>query len=431
MMFRKTRIRLVTLNVVVVLLLLNGLGSAVYYTMKYRLYSQVDREMTKVSQRLAVDSLPRLHRIEDDPFPFNRQERKKFNDLDRRYVLLVWDSFGRVIGTAFGDRLEPEEYAEFQHNGKADGIETKTVNGQVYRVQTVTVPKKVVVGNRIQTAYQFQLIYNLAPEQNMLDSLLYVVIIGDIISIVIAIVAGWFLARRALIPIQVSWEKQQQFIADASHELRTPLTAIMVNLERLFRHPDHTIEQESEKIMIGMQEAKRLSKLVSDLLTLARSDSNELQIMNQSLRLDEVAMKCTQVFAQLAIAREIRLETDIQQPIEMVGDQERLHQLMVILLDNALKYTNEDGRIYVSCKKEGGRASILVKDSGIGIAKEDIPYLFDRFYRVDKMRSRATEGTGLGLSIAKWIVDAHHGKIQVSSEVGIGTSFLVTLPIKP
>lgn len=103
------------------------------------------------------------------------------------------------------------------------------------------------MGDHLQVAYQFQLIYNLAPEQNMLSSLLYVVVIGDIVSIVIAIIVGWFLARRALIPIQVSWEKQQQFIADASHELRTPLTAIMVNLERLFRHPDHTIEQESEK----------------------------------------------------------------------------------------------------------------------------------------------------------------------------------------
>ncbi|WP_432775868.1 ATP-binding protein [Brevibacillus gelatini] len=429
-MFRKTRIRLVTLNVIVVFLLLNALGSAVYYTMKYRLYSQVDRELAKVSQRLTIDPLPRLHRINEDSLPYNRLERKKYMDLDRRYALLVWDSFGRVIGTAFGERLEPEELPNFFHIGKPDGVETVTIKGQEYRVQTVTVPKKVIVGDHLQVAYQFQLIYNLAPERNMLSSLLYVVVIGDAVSIVIAIIAGWFLARHALIPIQVSWEKQQQFIADASHELRTPLTAIMVNLERLFRHPDHTIEQESEKIMIGMQEAKRLSKLVADLLTLARSDSNELQIMRKKIRLDEVVQKCTQVFSQLAIVKEISLETAIEEPLEIVGDEERLHQLMVILLDNALKYTNKGGTIFVSCKKEGNRVAILVKDSGIGISKENIPFLFDRFYRVDKMRSRATEGTGLGLSIAKWIVDAHHGKITVSSEEGKGTSFLVTLPWK-
>lgn len=429
-MFQKTRIRLVTLNVIVVFLLLNGLGSAVYFTMKYRLYSQVDRELTKVAQRLTIDPLPRLQKINEDPFPYNRSERKKFNELDRRYALIAWDGLGQVIGTAFGERLEPEDLPKFQHFNKPDGVETIPINGQVYRVQTVTLPKKVVIGDRIQLAMQYQVVYNLAPEQNMLSSLLYVVAIGDAVSIVIAVVAGLFLARRALVPIQVSWEKQQQFIADASHELRTPLAAILVNLERLFRYPDHTIEQESEKIMIGMQEARRLTKLVSDLLTLARSDSNELQILKQKLRLDELVLKCTQVFTELAIIKEVELKTEIEQPLEIVGDEERLHQLLVILLDNALKYTSEGGKIYVSCKREGQRVAVMVKDTGIGIPKEDIPFLFDRFFRVDKMRSRQTEGTGLGLSIAKWIVDAHHGKIQVSSEEGVGTSFLLTLPLK-
>ncbi|WP_312114665.1 sensor histidine kinase [Brevibacillus reuszeri] len=429
-MFQKTRIRLVALNVIVVFLLLNILGSAVYYTMKYRLYSQVDRELEKVTQRLIVDPLPRLQRVDEDVFPYNRQERKKFGELERRYVLLVWDGSGEVMGTAFGERLEPEDFPGFRHKGQSDGIETLSVNGQVYRVQTITIPKKVIVGNRPQVSSQFQLIYNLEQEQNMLSSLLYVVIIGGAVSIVIAMVVGLFLARRALVPIQVSWEKQQQFIADASHELRTPLAAILVNLERLFRFPDRTIEQESEKIMVGIQEARRLSKLVSDLLTLARSDSNELQIMPQKLRLDEIVQKCTQVFTQLAIVKQVNLETEIEQPLEMEGDEERLHQLLVILLDNALKYTNENGSIYVSCKREGQRVVVLVRDTGIGIPKEDTPYLFDRFYRVDKMRSRSAEGTGLGLSIAKWIVDAHHGKIQVSSEEGIGTSFLVTLPMR-
>lgn len=428
MMFRKTRIRLVTLNVIVVFLLLNGLGSAVYFTMKIRLYSQVDRELAKMAQRLKTDPFPRVQRVNEDPFPYNRIERKRFADMDRRFVLIVWDGLGQVLGTAFGERMDPEDLPKFRHVGKPDGVETLTVNGQVYRVQTVTVPKVVIVGERLQISQQFQLVYNLAPEQNMLSSLLYVVAIGDVVSIVIAIVAVCL--QRALIPIQVSWEKQQQFIADASHELRTPLAAILLNLERLFRYPDHTIEQESEKIMIGMQEARRLTKLVSDLLTLARSDSNELQIMVKPFRLDEVVKKCAQVFSQLAIAKEVSLETDIEEPLEIAGDEERLHQLLVILLDNALKYTNQGGRIFVSCKRDGQRVAVVVKDTGIGIAKQDIPFLFDRFFRVDKMRSRATEGTGLGLSIAKWIVDAHHGKIQVNSEEGMGTTFVVTLPLR-
>lgn len=429
-MFQKTRFRLVTLNVIVVFLLLNGLGGAVYLTMKVRLYSQVDQELEKVAQRLIHDPFPRLQGMNEAPFPYNRQERKKFADLDRRYVLLVWGKDGTFIGNAFGERMDPDDFIQFQPTGIENKIETMTVNQHTFRVYTVTAPKRTLVDNRMQVSRQFQLIYDLAPEQNMLNSLLYVVLIGNVISIVIAVLAGWFLAKRALVPIQQSWEKQQQFIADASHELRTPLTAILVNLERLFRHPEHTIEQESEKIMIGMQEAKRLSHLVSDLLTLARSDSNELQIMKKKFNLDEVVQTCTQVFTQMAIAKEVSLVTKIEKPLEMAGDEERIHQLLVILLDNALKYTPEKGNIYVSCQRDGQRIVIVVQDTGVGIPKEDIPFVFDRFYRVDKMRTKATEGTGLGLSIAKWIVDAHEGKIQVSSEEGEGTTFSVSLPVK-
>jgi signal transduction histidine kinase len=173
-----------------------------------------------------------------------------------------------------------------------------------------------------------------------------------------------------------------------------------------------------------------LNNLVSDLLTLARSDSNELQIMKQRFRLDEVVQRCTQVFSELAVVREVSLQTDIEQPLEMVGDEERIHQLLVILLDNALKYTLQGGNIHVICKREGQKVSISVQDTGIGIPKEDIPFVFDRFYRVDKMRSKTTDGTGLGLSIGKWIVEAHQGKIQVSSEAGAGTTVFVTLPLK-
>lgn len=152
--------------------------------------------------------------------------------------------------------------------------------------------------------------------------------------------------------------------------------------------------------------------------------------MKKRFNVNEVVQTCTQVFSQMAIAKEVRLETEIEESLDMMGDEERIHQMMVILLDNALKYTNPGGSIFVSCKREGQRVAIMVKDTGIGIPKDEIPLVFDRFYRVDKMRSKSTEGTGLGLSIAKWIVEVHQGKIQVSSEEGIGTSFLVTLPMK-
>jgi two-component system, OmpR family, sensor histidine kinase CiaH len=416
-MFRKTRIRLVTLNVIVFVLLLNGLGGALYASMQYRLYAQVDAELKQIGKRLLFD-----------PFPFFRAEKRRMLDVDRRMVFLLWDDRGELIRKEYGDSIDPAELLKFRPDGVADGIETLTVDGQTYRVYTLSIDKRVFAEGRVWKVKRIQMVVNLEPEEKMLNTLLYVLGIGGVVSIVIAVFAGLFLAKRALIPIQLSWEKQQRFIADASHELRTPLSVILVHLERLFRNPDHTIEQESENIWVSIQETKRLNKLVSDLLTLARSDSNELQIMKQHVRLDELAWKAVQSFQQLAELKEIDVQATIEQPLDMCGDGERLYQLLVILLDNALKYTKEKGTIKVTCRRDNHWVTMVVADTGIGIAKEDLPFIFDRFYRGDKMRSRKMEGTGLGLSIAKWIVDAHGGRIRVESEEGAGSSFTVMLP---
>jgi two-component system sensor histidine kinase CiaH len=418
-MFRKTRIRLVTLNVIVFVLLLNGLGSALYLSIQYRLYSQVDRELSHIGKR-----------IEQGQMPFFRPDRKKLPDVDRRIVFLLWDERGEIISKDFGETIDREDLLQFRPSDDRDGIETVTMNGQPYRVYTLTTDKRAFADGEIKRVRQVQLIYNLEPEEKMLNTLLYVLGIGGLVSILIAVFAGLFLAKKALIPIQLSWEKQQQFIADASHELRTPLSVILVHLERLFRYPDHTIEQESESISVSIQETKRLNKLVSDLLTLARSDSNELQIIRQRVRLDEIVRNSVQTFQQLAVLKEIQIETQIEQPLEMAGDEERLKQLLVILLDNALKYTNRNGRITVACRRDGSWATIVVEDTGVGISEKDMNFIFDRFFRGDKMRSRETEGTGLGLSIAKWIAEAHGGKIRAESVEGAGSRFTVTLPVR-
>lgn len=418
-MFKKTRIRLVILNTIVFVLLLNALGSALYFSIQYRLFSQVDRELVR-SGKWFVQVPP----------PFLKPERKRLPDVDRRIVFLLWDDRGGLISKDYGESLENGDLNLFHPVDRSKEIENVTVGGQVYRVYTMTTDKRVIDRGFIRNVSHIQLIYNLEPEMKMLDTLLYVLGIGGLVSILIALFAGLFLAKRALVPIQLSWEKQQQFIADASHELRTPLSVILVNLERLFRSPERTIEEESEHIMVSIQETRRLNKLVGDLLTLARSDSNELQILKQKVAMDELVQKSVHTFRQLAVVRGIEIETDIQQPLELNGDQERIQQLLVILLDNALKYSNEQGKIAVSCKREGQGITLVVKDNGIGIAKEDIPYVFDRFFRADKMRSRQTDGTGLGLSIAKWIVDAHGGRIRVESEEGAGATFTVWLPAK-
>ncbi|HEY2419868.1 MAG TPA: HAMP domain-containing sensor histidine kinase, partial [Neobacillus sp.] len=276
---------------------------------------------------------------------------------------------------------------------------------------------------------KIQIIYNLKREQEMLKHLLIVIGFGSLLSVFIAILAGIYLANKALIPIKRSWEKQQQFVADASHELRTPLSVMKLNLEHLFRYPDNSIVQESETILQAIQEINYMSKMTSDLLTLARSDSNQLQIIHETLQLDEILNQVVKDFKALALAKNIELTAEIS-PIVLVGDKERLKQLFVILLDNALKYTNENGSISVKSSVKNSRAVIDILDTGIGIPKTDLPYIFDRYYRGDKSRTRHLEGSGLGLSIANWIIQSHSGKIRMMSKEGEGTHVSVSLPLK-
>jgi two-component system sensor histidine kinase CiaH len=319
---------------------------------------------------------------------------------------------------------------KFRPVSTGQSLRTIQIDGHFYRILELPLEKDHKGQGKGNTDQIFQLVYNLQPEKEMLRHLLMVTGFEGIVSSVAAVVAGIYLANKALIPIQLAWKKQQQFVADASHELRTPLAVIKLHLERLFRHPNHTIEQESEHISEVIRETSRMIKMVSDLLTLARSDSNQLQILCQEIRLDKILERVTQQFKEVAMVKQIEFNTSISSPITMVGDEERLHQLFVILLDNAFKYNKEKGTVRVVCLKKASQAQIEIKDTGIGIAKNDIPYIFDRFFRGDKARTRTHEGTGLGLSIAKWIVEAHKGKIYVESELGVGTRFIIHLPIK-
>lgn len=237
----------------------------------------------------------------------------------------------------------------------------------------------------------------------------------------------FFLAGRALIPIQNSWEKQQQFVSDASHELRTPLAVIQSKTDVLFQSPSATIEEKAVDISTISKECRRLSKLVSNLLLLARSDSNQIEMDKKTFELDKLLEEIINPYKEIASYQEKAMILKVEHDITFMGDRERIHQMMVILLDNAMKYTNEDGHIQIDCTQTSNSIRIRVKDNGIGVKEEDIPNLFDRFYQGDKARSMS-EGAGLGLSIANWIVEKHYGKISVESKWGEGTCFEVIFP---
>lgn len=224
--------------------------------------------------------------------------------------------------------------------------------------------------------------------------------------------------------LQKLFESQRRFISDVSHELRTPLTTIQGNLDLLRRYGN-----DPKSLEAMQEEVRRMTVLVGDLLMLAKADAGQIPFAFRRLDLTRFIREIYDHALELAgEARTIRLG-NVDEEVVIWGDADQLHHLFGRILHNAVKYTPQGGTIEISLTNNSHEVYIKVKDTGIGIPAEDLPHVFDRFYRVDKARSRAAGGTGLGLSIAQWIAEAHSGKITVDSKVGEGTTFTVCLPI--
>lgn len=227
--------------------------------------------------------------------------------------------------------------------------------------------------------------------------------------------------------LENSFKNQQRFIADASHELRTPMAAMRAEIEVAMRRER---ERDEYKSLIGsnLEEVKRLARMAERLLFLTQSDAGKLPLREEKVHLDELCRRVVEKLGLLAKDRKICLSADQAMPVSIDGDRELLEQVLMILVENALKYTPEDGAITLSCGTFKKKAWLEVTDTGQGIPEQHLPHLFERFYRVDKARSREEGGTGLGLSIAHSIAAAHGGYIKAQSTLGEGTTFRVYIP---
>lgn len=369
---------------------------------------------------------------------------------------------------------------------------TQSACGDTFRVLAVS---EIFVNLRTNDLNTLVLAQSLTPINDTLETLRELLLAIGALGILLALQGGWLIAGRALRPISSVTEtastiaesprtdrslagrlpvprgndevaqltttfnrmldrvesefgRRQRFVADASHELRTPLAAIRGNLDVLSMQlrrdqPDPAVPTDAagavgavrqEAIDEGFEdldrEARRMARLLDDLLFLARADDQRTPVasLDQPVRLDDVAEQTVRAATGLATGQ--RLEALVV-PVTVVGDRDRLAQVIWILLDNALRHTGPGDRIVVSVSQEDATAVLSVRDEGTGIAPDDLPHVFDRFYRADEARSRASGGSGLGLAIARTIVEQYAGEITAASVVGEGATFTVRLPADP
>jgi signal transduction histidine kinase len=250
-----------------------------------------------------------------------------------------------------------------------------------------------------------------------------------LIGLVLVAFGGWLLVRKSTAPVEHSMETMRRFMADAAHELRTPIAVLRSQAEvALQRERDGAAYAEALRRVES--EAARLGATVEDLLTLARADAGERQVERRRVFLDDLALDAAAGARALADKRGVALEVGTFEEAVLSGDPALVRQLLMIVLDNAVKFTPAGGRVRLGVAAPGGQAEVVVEDTGIGIRADQLPHIFERFYRGDPARARGNgaDGAGLGLAIARWIADAHGARIDVTSQPGTGTRVAIRFP---
>lgn len=347
------------------------------------------------------------------------------DSLDIHYM--VWDNTGTLSSLNYVDQdLIKELFKQSRdvyknQSTKFEKMKVNNVNYQIYS-QYYTLPNGI--GGVIQV-YQSSEI-----DHFILNQLFLIIVSIGLCSLIVLIIISSFLAKRSLEPVKQSYERQKEFVADASHELRTPLTIIKSNLEVLSLKEDQTIAENKKWFDNIYTETDVMAKLVQNLLTLAQMDNKQISSNMEIVILSSIVDKVCKKMSLLAKEKDILLHSVIADDVVVKGDYNRLEQLFVILIDNAIKYTPKGGQVSVSLMTTSDKAFVSVKDTGVGIKEEDKDKIFQRFYRVDKVRSREQGGVGLGLSIAKWIIDEHKASLDIKSRLEKGSEFIITFTTK-
>lgn len=415
-MFKKTRLQLAVMTAAIVFLFFMVSGSVLYLFMQQQLYEQFDRSVIG-SLRPVMRNLQLGQGQHTQPFV---SSRSPFDRFRLPLGVLIWGENQKLL-------VAPSFFTKKDLNLLKSHLQetasTITMGGHSFRLQTFEVIAPSYAGTPTQVTVQT--VRNVDQVVSSLHSLLTLLLGMALFSAGCSVIIGLLLANRALIPIERSWERQRQFVGDASHELRTPIMAVQSRVELLLHHPEQTIEEVSPRILSMYSELRRVSRLLQDLLTLSRADSNQQQIVLSEVNIHDLVAQVVDTIRPLCDNLHVNLDLLSDAPLIHSVDEQRFTQMLYIFLDNAMKYNVPGGAIRISYKKVK-RLEITIEDTGIGIAEKDLPHVFERFYRSDVARPK--DGSGLGLSIAKWIIDSHDATVRLRSVPQKGTSITVSFP---
>lgn len=442
-LFRRSRVRLAFWYTGVMGAILTLLGLGVYQAIAHAHEVAIDRQIESVTDTVhdaieaTVSAPDQLNRLSPQLLPdlclsgsacmgpANGVASDPLHHLQpsyqHDYYIRIVDPAGRLLATG-GIRPEGLPITPPSHPFQT----LKDQNGQEYHQMAIT------LDNDGQAAWAYLMVgRSFQDSDQYLASVRWSLLGGLLLSLGLVMAASWWLSALAMRPIYQSYHQIQQFTADAAHELRTPLAAIRATVESVLRLPRISEEDAQETLTVINRQNQRLTTLVSDLLLLSRLDSEQRPRIKRSCCLQDLLSDIVEEMSAFAISKEIILTVDFQTPtaLAVLGDEEQLYRLVLNLVNNAIIYTPAGGQVILTLKYHQQHALILVSDTGVGIAPEHQAKIFNRFYRVDASRSGQSGSSGLGLAIASAIAKAHHGTLTVTSQVGQGSTFKVSLPV--
>ena len=435
-MFRKLRLRLTLINIAIIAALFIILTTGTYLTssaeMNNRALMLVQRVASDVTSGMISDfpppgsllppgSLPPHSSL----LPYNEPTPPGNLPPPGNHPFVPFVFFVKVApsGTVtFTSSSSPLTESE------ANSLVTKTLE-IVKATGTVNFERKVFYYSRstLPTGEQLLVFHDPFEQKDMLKILLMALAITGLVCLILSFFGSFFMANRAMVPIEEAWQQQQNFLADASHELRTPLAVIQTNLEVVRSNHDELVGNQDQWLSNIQEELKQMTKLVDSLLFLARADARQLLVEHNCFSVNAAILQAIKPFKPIANAKNVEIKV-FADPIIFNGDEVKIKQIISILLDNALRYTPSGGSITVQLQQSEGTVRLDVIDTGSGIPAAHLEKIFDRFYQVDPSRAKEAGGVGLGLAIAKCLVECHYGRIIANSTPGEGSTFSVYLP---